>query len=60
MKLLLRNNGLKDNWLPIDLKDGEPFKLLLDYPMPEQEQRFQTVSNGLEYWGEDKKNKIFL
>lgn len=53
MKLYLRDNGTKDNW--VDIKVGEDtFKLLLDYPTPEQEQRLQSIMYGVDYLGEDK------
>lgn len=54
MKLYLRNNGTKENWIDIDLGDGEPFKLLLDYPTPEQEQKLQSILFGVDYLGNDK------
>lgn len=53
MKLYLRNNGTKENWA--EIKVGEDtFKLLLDYPTPEQEQRLQSIIYGVDYLGEDK------
>ena len=57
MKLYLRNNGTKENWIDIDYQ-GETFKLLIDYPTPEQEQRLQSIMFGYNYLGEDKTVKL--
>ena len=53
MKLYLRNNGTKDNWIDIDY-EGDKFKLLIDYPTPEQEQRLQSILYGIDFLGEDR------
>ena len=57
MKLYLRNNGTKDNWIDLEY-EGDKFKLLIDYPTPEQEQHLQSIIFGYNYLGEDKTVKL--
>lgn len=57
MKIYLKGNGTKDNWVDFDI-DGNSFKLLIDYPTPAQEQHLQSILFGYNYIGEDKMVKL--